>query len=251
MLDQQLQAFCETDLQTYLNHVYLSCELGSATAADALRVADLFEASKLMEKVVTDLEENTADSMFATPDHVLRWLLLAERFKLPSFLKKCANHAAIQYNDICTNQRFHQLQTSALKAILRGVHLLTQLHAGLTQEEPQPCVASLYTVQSVSVSATNIIQTYSCKISHEEIDEGGYETVTHERNGHQGSWSWNLQRHMWQLDSKATVTTKVLPGNVLELADLIGSPPCCTGARPSKSARVSDGDDCNYGTLSW
>ena len=46
--------------------------------------------------------------------------------------------------------------------------------------------------------------------------------------GHKGMWSWNLQKQMWQLQSNQAVLTKSLPRNVLDLAGLIGEPPCHT-----------------------
>ena len=132
VLDEQLRGFFEADLQTFLNHIYLNPEVDSPAAADALlKVADLFDATKLMEKAITYLEEVPGGNMFATTDDILRWLLLAERFDLTSFLKKCANHAAMQYKDVCNDPRFHQLSPAALHAILHGVHLLTELHPGL------------------------------------------------------------------------------------------------------------------------
>jgi len=46
--------------------------------------------------------------------------------------------------------------------------------------------------------------------------------------GHKGTWSWNLQKQMWQLQSNQAVLTKSLPRNVLDLADLIGELKCHT-----------------------
>ena len=81
--------------------------------------------------------------------------------------------------------------------------------------------------EGVTVSATHVKQSYKCKTSRQvRRDNGTFPVLC---QGHHGSWSWNLQRHVWQLDGKPAVITKVLPGNVLELADLIGSPACCTG----------------------
>lgn len=45
---------------------------------------------------------------------------------------------------------------------------------------------------------------------------------------------WTLQGQFWQLDSKPITVTKVVPANVLELADLIGRPPCCTTSKDGK-----------------
>lgn len=136
VLDQQLQGFSEADLQTFLNHVYLNSEIASPAAADAiLKLADLFDASKLMEKAITYLEEVPGGNMFATSDDVMHWLLLAERFKLASFLMRCANHAAIRYKDVCGDPRFKQLGPAALQAIVQGVYLLTELHPGLSHKQ--------------------------------------------------------------------------------------------------------------------
>ena len=109
VLDQQLRGFSETDLQTFLNHVYLNSDLASPAAAHALlKVADLFDAKKVMETAITCLEKVPAGNVFATTDDVLHWLLLAERFNLASLLKKSANHAAMRYKDVCNDPRFHQ-----------------------------------------------------------------------------------------------------------------------------------------------
>ena len=141
ILDQQLRAFSQEDLQTFVVHVYLNPEVDSAAAAEALlEVADLFDASKLMEKAVAYLEENSVEfcsveSIFASPDDILHWLMLAEYYKLPSLLKRCANHAAICYRDVCTHPNFDQLEGTALKAILQGMHLLRQLHPKLIQQQ--------------------------------------------------------------------------------------------------------------------
>ena len=232
ILDQQLQAFFEADLQTFLNHVYLNSEVDSAAAAVALlRVADLFDASKLMAKADAYLEQQSGESMFASPDDILRWLLLAEQFRLPCLMKKCANHAAIRYKDVCIHPSFDQLEGSALKAILKGVHLLTELHPELTEPRagdlsPRSFKALFGHKSDVTGSATKVRQVYHCKPGRPVQHDG--RTCSAQCYGHKGCWSWNSQRQVWQLDSKPAVITKVLPENVLEVADLIGSPKPCT-----------------------
>lgn len=48
VLDRQLQRFTASNLQTFLNHLYLGPELGSASEAYALiKVADMFDAASL------------------------------------------------------------------------------------------------------------------------------------------------------------------------------------------------------------
>ena len=239
VLDQQLEGFSEADLQTFLNHVYLNSEIASPAAADAvIKVADLFDASKLMEKAVTYLEEVPGGNMFATSDDVMHWLLLAERFKLASFLKRFANHAAIRYKDVCGDPRFKQLGAVALQAIIHGVHLLTELHPGLSHKQDPYCYCGANpadyqngAAHEVGVSETHVRQWYMCKKTHQFGESDRSEDCTDRTvlcPGHQGSWSWNLQRHVWQLNGKPAAVTKVLPANILELAELIGRPSCCT-----------------------
>ena len=74
--------------------------------------------------------------MFVDKEAILRWLLLAERFDLLSFLSKCANHAAMHFRDVCKDPKFHQLGTSALKAVIRALHLLIDLYPGLQSAAP-------------------------------------------------------------------------------------------------------------------
>ena len=91
--------------------MYLSPEVDSPAATDALlKVADLLDAKKLLEKAVTYLKGAPGGNMFATTHDVLRWLLLAKQFNLASFLEKRANHAAIRYKDVCGDPRFKQLE---------------------------------------------------------------------------------------------------------------------------------------------
>ena len=239
VLDEQLRGFSEADLQIFLNHVYLNTEVDSTAAADALlKVADLFDATKLMEKATTYLEEVPGSNMFANSSEVLRWLLLAERFNLALFLKKCANHAALQCKDVCSDARFHQLSPAALHAILQRVHLLTELYPGLQHGQSSHilCYPADYqsgAVPVVDVSSRHVTQSYMCRA----VRMPHYNQVTALCGKHSGSWTWNLQSRVWQLDSKPTIVTRVLPGSVLELADLIGRPPCCTTSTDGKQWR--------------
>ena len=77
-------------------------------------------------------------------------------------------------------------------------------------------------------SILHVQQHYMCKGSHlvDSDNERGVCCTT--CAGHKGSWSWNLQKQMWQLQSNQAVLTKSLPRNVLDLADLIGELKCHT-----------------------
>ena len=126
VLDQQLQLLAASDLQCVLKQVYLNPEVGSASEAHALiRVADLFDAAKLLSKATTYLEEATPDNLFVSKDSIVSWLCLAEQFGLTTFMTKCANQAALHYTKVKSAAKFNQLGPSALKAIMKGLHLLT------------------------------------------------------------------------------------------------------------------------------
>ena len=240
VLDQQLQTFSQQDLQTFLNHVYVSSDLSSSAEAHALlRVADMFDAGKLMGVAVSYLESASGDDMFATTEGILHWLLFAERFNLPLFLKKCANHAAIHYQDVSADPSFDQLNPSALKAVLNAVHALTSLYPAVgrgpkfrligphnykffSSTDSQPARAPDSDTSELSAE-----QTYMCKYCVQFQQLNGDE-VQHACSGHHGRWDWHLQKQLWQLTGNPAVSTKVLPRNALELADLIGSAPVCT-----------------------
>ena len=248
ILGQQLQAFAREDIQTFLDHVYLNRDVRSPAEAHALlRLADLFDAAKLLGKAVEYLEAASPEDMFVDKEAILRWLLLAERFDLLSFMRKCANHAAIHYQEVCKDPKFHQLGTSALKAVMRALHLLTKLYPGLDSAAPcqrgnflgiqqtpyfaDPLMrpATFSTIESARIdgSVMHVQQHYMCKASHMFVtsdNKTGDCCVT--CPGHKGTWGWNLQKQMWQLQSNQAVLTKSLPRNVLDLADLIGEPPC-------------------------
>ncbi len=93
--------------------------------------ADLFDAAKLMSKAIEYLKAASPEDTFVDKQAILHWLLLAERFDLACFMRKCANHAAIYYHEVCKDPKFHQLGTSALKAVMRALHLLIDLYPGL------------------------------------------------------------------------------------------------------------------------
>ena len=249
ILDQQLQAFAREDIQTFLDHVYLSRDVRSPAEAHALlRLADLFDAAKLLGKAVEYLEAASPEDMFVDKEAILRWLLLAEHFDLLSFMRKCANHAAIHYQEVCKDPKFHQLGTSALKAVMRALHLLTKLYPGLdsaapcqrvrnfgTQQTPyfadplmRPATFSTIDSARIDGSVMHVQQHYMCKASHMFVtsDQQTDDWICAICPGHKGIWGWNLQKQMWQLQSNQAVLTKSLPRNVLDLADLIGEPPC-------------------------
>ncbi len=150
ILDQQLQAFSQGDLQIFLNHVYLNAGVASSAEADALlKVADFFDAAKLMEKSVAYLQEASGEDIFATNEDTMRWLLLAEQFKLPGFLTMCANQAAINFKQVRDDPRFGQLGVAALNSVLRGVHLLTNVYPGVLTTTQ---ALSSYTLYPVNLS---------------------------------------------------------------------------------------------------
>lgn len=245
ILDQQLQAFAQEDIQTFLDHVYLNHDVRSPAEAHALlRLADLFDAAKLLGKAVEYLEAASPEDMFVDKEAILRWLLLAERFDLLSFMRKCANHAAIHYQEVCKDPKFHQLGTSALKAVMRALHLLTKLYPGLHSTAigtgqaqcpnssmlTRPATFSTIDTAPIDGSVMHVQQHYMCKASHMFVTS---DRMPHNCcaacPGHKGTWGWNLQKQMWQLQSNQAVLTKSLPRNVLDLADLIGEPPCHAG----------------------
>ena len=251
ILDQQLQAFAREDIQTFLDHVYLNRDVRSPAEAQALlRLADLFDAAKLLGKAVEYLEAASPEDMFVDKEAILRWLLLAERFDLLSFMRRCASHAAIHYQEVCKDPKFHQLGTSALKAVMRALHLLTKLYPRLnsaacqqvkgqlfgTQQTPyfadplmRPATFSTMDSARIDGSVMHVRQHYMCKASHTFVtsdNKTGDCCAT--CSGHKGTWGWNLQKQMWQLQSNQAVLTKSLPRNVFDLADLIGEPLCHT-----------------------
>ncbi|DBA77715.1 TPA: hypothetical protein ACH3X2_008410 [Trebouxia sp. C0005] len=244
VLDQQLQAFAREDIQTFLDHVYLNRDVSSSAEANALlRLADLFDAAKLLRKAVEYLEAASPEDMFVDKEAILCWLLLAERFDLPSFMNKCANHAAMHFHEVCKDAKFHQLGTSALKAVMRALHLLIHLYPGLQSTEPgrEPYTSWFSPLNPTSFmtggsgdiaqmggSVLHVQQLYMCKATH-FMNKNNSDGVCATCAGHRGTWSWNLQKQMWQLQSNQAVVTKFLPTNVLDLADLIGQPPCHTG----------------------
>ena len=73
VLDQQLQGFEASELQSFLNQVCLSPVLSSSAEAFALlRLADLFDAAKLMGKAVAYLEETAAGELYASSGATLK-----------------------------------------------------------------------------------------------------------------------------------------------------------------------------------
>lgn len=197
VLDQQLQGFSPEDLQTFINHVYLSSLIkSSAEALALLRVADLFDASKLMGVAVSYLETASGDDMFSTNEGIVRWLLLAERFDMPAFLKKCANHAAIHYQDVSADPSFNQLGVAALKAVLKSVHMLTCLNPLLNTSEERDHLQKT--------------QSYTCKSFTKGQTETRHGTVQCENScrGHRARWTWQLERQVWQLNGNPVIAAK-------------------------------------------
>ena len=250
VLDKQLQGFTASELQSFLNHIYLSPVISSSAEAYALlRLADLFDAAKLMGKAVAYLEETAAGDLYASGDVTLKWLLLAERLNLESFMKRSANLAAIQYTQIRQDQRFSQLGQAALKAIMDNLHMLADVHPAVLSKCPAPVSIELgdrrpgrpcrqtctfnqnpaeYATlrnEQIAASQLHVQQSYMCKACIRYFSEGNRRESFAICPGHQGSWDWNLQKQIWQLTSNPDVVTKTLPRNVLELAALLGSLP--------------------------
>ena len=172
--------------------------------------------------------------MFATTGDVLCWLLLAERFDLASFLKKCASHAAMRYKDIGNDPRFHQLSPAALHAILHGVHLLTELYPGLQHTQSGAIAGqrdlTLADFQSgaapdVNVSSTHVTQSYMCRAGRQCYQNGEWRTKFCKR--HSGSWTWICKAPFGNLTASQQLSLR-FHGSALELPTLIGVPPCCT-----------------------
>lgn len=208
VLDQQLQGFTASELQSFLNQIYLSPVISSSADAYALlRLADLFDAAKLMGKAVAYLEETAAEDLFASGDATLKWLLLAERLNLESFMKHCAKVAAIQYRQIRQDQRFSQLGQAALTAVMDSLHMLTDVYPALWSKSPAPASRDLdvldtctfnhdpaeyVTLRSdhIAASQLHVQQSYMCKACVLGANRGqGFAICP----GHQGSWDWNLQ----------------------------------------------------------
>ena len=253
VLDHQLQSFAIEDLRTFLNHVYVSSAIGSASEAYALiKVADMFDATKLMTKAITYLEKES-DDLLVSKESIVRWLLLAERFALASFMTKCANQAALMYSEVKTDAQFNELGPSALKAVMEGLHLLMDVHPGIrlsshhggssTDKLSAQDFAAISSLQ-IPASTMHVKQVYMCKCTFAcTLDIGMNPPSAHGACcGHLGSWTWNLQKHMWQLDSNPGITTKVVPRDVLELANLLGSLPIHR-LEESMYKRVSIWDD--------
>jgi len=231
VLDRQLEGFAASELQTFLNQIYVSTVISSVVQAqDVLKVVHLFDAAKLMGKAVAYLEETSLEDLFASPSKILHWLLLAERCNLTSFMRRCAAYAAIAYQEVSQDARFGNLGPSALKEVMHGLHQLIDIHPGLVVSTEDPheigfdaAKFAVSEVPRVAASQLHVGQTYVCQASKLG---GAYSNVYHQHcMGHYGSWDWNLQKQVWQLTSNPNVVTKVLPGNVLELANLIGSLP--------------------------
>jgi len=68
----------------------------------------------------------------------------------------------------------------------------------------------------------HVQQHYMCKASQFVTSDNDGSVRCATCPGHTGTWSWNLQKQMWQLQSNQAVLTKSLPRTVLDLADLIG-----------------------------
>ncbi len=229
VLDRQLGGFAASELQTFLNQIYFSPVISSvAEAQDLLKVADLFDAATLLGKAVAYLEETPAQDLFVSSSKLLDWMLFAERCNFTSFMKRCAAHAAIAYEDISKDARFGSVGPCALRAVMHGLHQLTDIHPGVVMLDghfdPVGTKAARFAVPEVpSVTAGQLFcrQIYMCKASKLMSSFAGH----HLCGGHSGSWNWNLQKQVWQLTSNPRVMTKALPGNVLELANLLGSLP--------------------------
>lgn len=255
VLDKQLEAFTASELQSFLNQIYLSPVISSSTEAYALlKLADLFDAAKLLGKAVAYLEETAAGDLFASSDATLQWLLLAERLNLESFMKRCANIAAIQYRQIRQDQRFSQLGQAALRAIMDNLHKLESVYPAVLFRSWEPASSSVlvniilllaeladssrprtvmfappqYAIvrtDQIPASHHHVQQTYLCKACIRCENGGGQTPGFAICPGHVGSWNWSLQEQIWQLTSNPQIVTKVLPRNVLELAALLGSLP--------------------------
>lgn len=233
VLDRQLQSFTRAELQTFLDHVYLSPAVGSITDAQALvKVADMFDAAKLMSNAVSYLEKASPDELFGSKDTIVRWLLLAEKYNLTSLLTKCARQAALRYTEVRSAAQFSELGVTALKIIMDSLHLLTTVHPGVRLPDVSsgslspPDFAEVHP-QQIPVSAMRVQQVYMCKCTFKcKIPNGHNPYDGHGVCcGHFGTWDWNLQQQMWQLVSNAAIVTKVLPRDILELAELLGELP--------------------------
>lgn len=255
VLDKQLEGFTASELQSFLNQVYLSAVISSSTDAYALlRLADLFDAAKLMSKAVAYLEETAAGDLFASSDATLKWLLLAEQLNLESLMKRCADLAAIQYTQIRQDRRFSQLGQAALRAVMDNLHKLENVYPAVLSRSSEPASSSLlvnialllveladsnrprtvmfappqYAIprtDQIPASHHHVQQSYLCKACIRLENEGGQRPGFAICPGHVGSWNWSLKEQIWQLTSNPEIVTKVLPKNVLELAALLGSLP--------------------------
>lgn len=238
VLDRQLQNFTRGELQTFLDHVYLSPAVGSIADAQALvKVADMFDAAKLMCKAVSYLEKASPDELFGSKDSIVRWLLVAEKYNLASLLTKCARQAALRYTEVRSATRFSELDRTALKIIMDSLHLLTTVHPGVREvrnhsgvirnRKLSPSDFAEIHPQQIPVSAMQVQQVYMCKCTFKcKIPNGlnpyeGHSVCC----GHFGAWDWNLQKQMWQLVSDSAIVAKILPRDVLELAELLGDLP--------------------------
>ena len=156
-------------------------------------------------------------------------------------MRRCAVHAAIAYQEVSKDADFGHLGPCGLREVMQGLHQLIVVYPGLVTRASNLDFesgqfgydAASFAVPgppSVAVSQSHVVQTYMCKNTKLTPMRNLFPSVHNYEvcqccAGHRGSWDWNLAKQMWQLTGKPHVVIKHLPGNVLELANLIGSLP--------------------------
>ena len=179
-----------------------------------------------MSRAAAYLEEASCQDLLDSKTTIIDWLLLAEQLRLSTFITKCANQAALNYDQVKFAANFNQLSFPALKAIMEGLHLLRHARAGVSMlhQRHNSSMDTLSAADFAIVRPLQAKQVYMCKCSFSYTTK--YQGMKYGTcPGHHGSWTWDLQKQVWQLDSNPVVVTKILPTDVLELAILLGSLP--------------------------
>ena len=114
-ISKGLEAHKAADLQTFLQHIYKSANISSATEARQLfTVADYFGCSELICRARQFLEDPEHDFVKTTcgEDGVLSWLEFAQRFKLTNLSQLCLSLVCDHFAELQSDSQMQQLSAS-------------------------------------------------------------------------------------------------------------------------------------------
>lgn len=115
VIEEAFKGYKAADMQTFLQHVYVSKKVVKAEeAVQLLMAADQFECPGLRQRAVHFLEDPKEHFLKPTCEDggILFWLQLAERFNTAGFAKRCVSFISQHWRELQHDSRMLQLSPS-------------------------------------------------------------------------------------------------------------------------------------------